>query len=125
MTTLITGSGVTVRAIDGVYVAMYGWQPSRFPMFGTGAVETDFGLAPAVSAYPQGPFVRPRARALTIALTVDQRDGFPANGLDLIRAAVNGVVNDYTIGQQAWLNDFVQATESVSGTRITAISGRI
>ena len=54
LTTLIAGSGVTVRAIDGVYIAMFGWQPSRSPMFGTGAVETDFGLAPAVSAYPAG-----------------------------------------------------------------------
>ena len=123
LTALIAGSGVTVRSVDGVYIAMFGWHPARSPMFGTGSVETDFGLAPdSVAFSPSGPFVRPRPRALTIALTVDQRDGFPANGLDLIRAAVNGVVNGYTIGQQAWLNDFVQATESVGGTRITAIT---
>ena len=97
LTMLIVGSGVTVRSIDGLYVAMFGWHPSRSPMFGTGTVETDFGLAPDVSIYPPGPYIRPRERALTIALTVAQQTGFPADGLNQIRAAVNGVVASYGI----------------------------
>ena len=99
MTALIAGSGVTVRAVDGVFIAMFGWHPSRSPMFGTGSTEVAFGLAPAVSSYPLGPFARPRERALTVALTVARQTGFPGNGLDLIRAAVNAVVAGYGIGQ--------------------------
>ena len=61
---------------------MFGWHPARSPMFGTGAVETAFGLAPAVSAYPLGPFVRTRTRNLTISLDLlPQRPLFPGDGL--------------------------------------------
>ena len=122
MTTLLAGTGVTVRAVDGIYISMFGWQPNVSPMFGTGTVETDFGLAPAVSTYPAGPYARTRTRDLTIDLTVERQAGFPGNGLDQIRAAVNGVVTDYGVGQEAWLNDFTAAVENVSGTRITAVS---
>ena len=122
LTALIAGSGVTVRAVDGVFIAMFGWHPSRSPMFGTGSTEVAFGLAPAVSSYPLGPFARPRERALTVALTVARQTGFPGNGLDLIRAAVNAVVAGYGIGQQAWSNDFLQNVEAIGGTRVTAIS---
>ena len=106
MTTLLDGTGVTVRAIDGIYIAMFGWQPDASPMFGTGTVITDFGLAPAVSAYPQGPFTRPRERELTVTLAVTQRAGFPADGLNQLRTAMTEVVAGYGVGQQAWANDF-------------------
>ena len=122
LTTLLDGTGVTVRAIDGIYIAMFGWQPAVTPMFGTGTVITDFGLAPAVSDYPTGPFVRPRERTLTVMMAVTQGAGFPADGLALLRASALRVASGYQIGQQAWSNDFLQAAEAVTGTRITAIT---
>ena len=122
LTVLIAGSGVTVRAVDDLFIAMFGWHPSRSPMFGDGSTEVAFGLAPAVGNYPLGPFARPRERALTVDLTVARQTGFPANGLGMIRAAASAVVAGYDIGQQAWANDFLQAAEAVGGTRITAIS---
>ena len=70
LTTLLDGTGVTVRAIDGIYIAMFGWNPDVTPMFGTGTVETNFGLAPDDSSYPVGPFVRPRNRDLTLVVDV-------------------------------------------------------
>ena len=122
LSTLLVGTGVTVRAVDGVYIAMLGWQPNVSPTFGTGTVETNFGLAPAVSTYPAGPYARTRTRDLTIDLTVERQAGFPGDGLDQIRAAVNSVVAGYGVGQEAWLNDFTAAVEGVLGTRIMVLT---
>ena len=122
LTTLLAGTGVVVRAIDDIYIAMFGWHPSVTPMFGVGTVEADFGLAPAVSTYSPGPFVRTRDRDLTLTAAVSRQAKFPADGLNLLRAAVTAVVDTYTVGQQAWLGDFEQAMEAVQGTRVTSIS---
>lgn len=122
LTTLLAADPVppTVVAVDGLYIAAFRWHPGRTPNFGTGAVETAFGLAAGAAAYPAGPFVRPRARPLTVTLAVTRQPGFPADGLNLIRSAVTNVVNGYGIGEQLWLNDLLSAAEGVGGTRVTS-----
>ena len=124
LTTLLAGDAKppTVAFIDGVYVAQFPWIPGEDPVFGTGTVEEAFGLdADAATASP-GPFVRPRQRALTIAATVERFQGFPADGLNQMRAAPVEVVVSYAIGQQAWSNDILRALEGVPGTRVTALT---
>lgn len=122
VTTLLAGTGVTVRAVDGLYLAMFGWKPGETPNFGDGATEVALGLAPAASNYPPGPFLRPRERPLTVTATFRRSAQFPANGLELMRAAVNRVVEGYEIGGQAWLGDFTVAIESIPGTRAMSLS---
>ena len=124
LTTLLSGTGVTVRAIDGVYVAEFGWQPNRTPDFGDGTVIEDFGLQSDVTGrvYPVGPFARPRDRALTIDTTVTRQSAFPADGLAQIRAAVNAVIAGYDIGETLWYNDVLSAIEGVRGTRVTVLT---
>ena len=123
LTALLSGDPVppVVAAIDGVYIAQYAWSPTATPAFGTGTVETDFGLAATATVSP-GPFIRTRTRALTVTLAVTRQTGFPGDGLDRIRAAATAVATGYGVGQQVWANDFLQATESISGTRVTAIT---
>lgn len=123
LTTALAGSDVTFRSIDSLYIAMFGWRPNRTPNFNDNALTQALGLDPDNQAsYPAGPFQRPRQRELTIAITIERQSVFPADGLNLARAAVNAVVADYGIGQQAWSNDFLQNVEAIGGTRITAIT---
>ena len=123
LTTLLAGDTVppVVAAIDGVYIAQYAWSPTATPAFGTGTVATDFGFGADAVVSP-GPFIRTRTRALTVTLAVTRQPGFPGDGLDRIRAAATAVATGYGVGQQVWANDFLQAAESISGTRVTAIT---
>ena len=59
---------------------------------------------------------------LTVTLAVTRQPGFPGDGLDRIRAAATAVATGYGVGQQVWANDFLQAVESIGGTRVTAIT---
>ena len=123
LTTLLAGDPVppVVAAIDGVYIAQYAWSPTATPAFGTGTVATDFGFGADAVVSP-GPFIRTRTRALTVTLAVTRQPGFPGDGLDRIRAAATAVATGYGVGQQVWANDFLQAVESIGGTRVTAIT---
>ena len=123
LTTLLAGDPVppVVTAIDGVYIAQYAWSPTATPAFGTGTVATDYGFGADAVVSP-GPFIRTRTRALTVALAVTRQPGFPGDGLDRIRAAATAVATGYGVGQQVWANDFLQAVESIGGTRVTAIT---
>ena len=113
---------VTISYLDGIYIAIFAWKPDSTPNFDDGTTSTAFGFESAGSIYPTGPYVRPRERVLTIVMTVMRRDGFPADGLDRIRAAVESVTSSYDIGQEVWLNDYLSAVESVGGTRVTALT---
>ena len=123
LTTLLAGDTVppVVAAIDGVYIAQYAWSPTATPAFGTGTVATDYGFGADAVVSP-GPFIRTRTRALTVTLAVTRQPGFPGDGLDRIRAAATAVATGYGVGQQVWANDFLQAVESIGGTRVTAIT---
>ena len=122
LTLLLAPAGVVVVNIDGLYIAIYTWQPDVDIEFGGGAVETAFGLAPAAATPSPGPFVRTRTRDLTINLTVTRTPRFPSDGLQQIRAVVNAVVEGYGVGQQVWVNDFLRVVEGIEGTRVTATS---
>ena len=116
---------VTVRAIDGLYFAFYGWTEGDAPTFGevnNGTVAADFGLLAADATAAPGPFARARDRALVVSVDVARQPGFPADGLARIRTAIEAVVEGYEIGQQAWLNDFLVAIESVGGTRASNLT---
>ena len=114
--------GVIVSYLDDRYIAIFAWDPDNSPNFDDGTTSAAFGFAPAASIYPTGPYVRPRSRELTIAMEVTRRGGFPADGLDRIRAAVSDVAAGYRIGQEVWLNDFLSAVEAVGGTRVTTLT---
>ena len=122
LTTLLDGTGVTVSSIGNRYVAIFPWQPGQNPQFGQDTVEEAFGLDPEDATYPPGPFIRPQERALTISFTAARRAGFPADGLQLLRAAVNEVIEGYEIGEEIWSNDILRAVEGIPGTRITLLS---
>lgn len=128
LTTLLEGTltlpatGVTIRYIDGRYVAIFSWFPTRSPMFGHAAVEEAFGLDPDNSDYPVGPFIRPKNRDLTIVVDVTRRAGFPGDGLAQIRDNLAARVKAYDIGEEVWLNDLLCEVERVGGTRITAMT---
>ena len=112
---------MTIRAIDGIYLAMLAWHPDRSPTFADGAVADAFGLsADGGASQPVGPFQRPRTRDLALTLAVTRQDGFPGDGLARIRDGVNAIVAGYGIGSQVWANDFVAAVEAIPGTRLTA-----
>ena len=116
---------VTVRYIDDRYVAFYGWKPGEQPEFGdvsSSDVIEHFGLLPTLATASTGPFVRTRERALTVEITVARVSGFPADGLARIRDALIGVADGYTIGQQAWYNDFLSAAENIPGTRVSSLT---
>ena len=116
---------VTIRAIDGLYFAFYGWTEGEAPTFaevGNGSVAADFGLLAANATAAPGPFARARDRALAVTVDVARQPGFPADGLTRIRNAILAVANGYEIGQQAWLNDFLVAIESVPGTRASNLT---
>ena len=123
LTALLAGDTVppVVAAIDGVYIAQYAWSPNTTPAFGTGTVATDYGFGADAVVSP-GPFIRTRTRALTVTLAVTRQPGFPGDGLDRIRSAATAVATGYGVGQQVWANDFLQAVESIGGTRVTAIT---
>ena len=125
MTTFLASdpAPVTVAAFDGGYLAVFGWHPDRTPVFGSGIVETAYGLNPdarlgAVRS------VHPSAGAASHGhRRGDPRaSGFPADGLDRIRAAVTAVVAFYGIGGQVWSNDLLAAVETIPGTRVTALT---
>ena len=122
LTTLLDGTGVTVAYIDAAYVAQYVWFPDKAPTFGSGTVDTAFGLDSAAATGGEGPFVRARVRNLTVTLAVTQQFGFPADGLQQIRTAVTAVVEAYPLGGQVWSNDLLAAAEAVSASRVTAIT---
>ena len=115
---------VTVRAIDGRFFAFYGWRPADpQPAFANGSTGTDaatFGLDAASATAAPGPFARARERDLTITATIARRAAFPGDGIARIRTAINGVVDGYGIGEEAWINDFLVAIESVPGTRVAS-----
>ena len=106
----------------GRFVAVYRWDPDNTPEFGTGTVESRLALRPADSTQSPGPFVRPIETPLTISFTVTRRAGYPADGLNLIKAAVEQRVSEYTIGEQIWANDILCAAEAIPGTRVTLLS---
>ena len=127
LTALLSDSSepVHIEAIDDRYVAFFAWSPNKNPAFSAGAnddVAVSFGFLPASVTRSPGPFSRVRARALTIAITINRRPGFLADGLDRIRTAVNAVVDSYEIGEDVWSNDFLAAVESLPGTRVAMIS---
>ena len=128
LTTLLEGTltlpatGVTISYIDGRYVAIFSWFPTRSPMFGQAAVEEAFGLDPDNSDYPVGPFIRPKNRDLTIVVDVTRRAGFPGDGLAQIRDNLAARVKAYDIGEEVWLNDLLCEVERVGGTRITVMT---
>ena len=111
-----------VAYIDGRFVAQFGWQPTATPMFGTATVEDAFGLDPTSASAPTGPFIRTRERPLTVTIVGTRQPGFPGDGLNAVRQAVLDVVASYGVGEQAWGNDFLRASEGIAGTRITSVS---
>ena len=113
---------VTVRFINGRYVAFLAWKPTASPAFGTGTVETAFGLALAVSTPPPGPFVRTHKRELTVTMTVTRQANFPADGLAQITLGVIGRIAAYGVGEEVWSNDLLAAAEAVGGTRVSALT---
>ena len=116
---------VTIRAIDGLYLAFYGWTEGDAPTFAEvadGTVAADFGLLAASATPAPGPFARTRDRALVVSVDVARQPGFPADGLTRIRNAILDVANGYDIGQQAWLNDFLVAIERIPGTRASNLT---
>ena len=116
---------VTIRAIDGLYLAFYSWAEGDAPTFAevsNGTVAADFGLLAASATAAPGPFSRTRDRALVVSVDVARQPGFPADGLTRIRNAILDVANGYDIGQQAWLNDFLVAIESIPGTRASNLT---
>ena len=127
-TLLATGSStrpVTVAALDGRYTAIYAWQDGEQPVFAdgmSGTVATFFGLDADAATASAGPFVRLRQRDLSLTVVVTRFAGFPADGLARIRAAVVAVADGYAVGEQAWLNDFLSAIESVPGTRASGLA---
>ena len=122
LTTLLAGrSGVTVLSVDDIYWAFFEWRPDASPIFADGTVADAFGLsADGGAAYPAGPFLRTRSRALGVTLAVTRATGFPADGLAQIRAAVIARVDGYGIGETLWVNDILAAAEMVAGTRVTS-----
>ena len=120
LTTLLSAAGVTVAFIDGAYVAQFEWQPDKKPNFGDNTVTQAFGFDPDSQAfYPTGPFVRPKAKALTVSFTLTRRPGFPADGLQRVQQNVLDRVKEYGIGEEIWANDLLCEAERVAGTRIT------
>ena len=114
---------VTVRYLDGVFVAFYAWRPGSQPVFGDISTNTHaaaLGLLPATATPAPGPFARARARELTVSVTINRRSGFPGDGLNRMRQAVTEVVTGYDIGEEVWENDILTAIESVPGTRIAS-----
>ena len=115
-----------VQYIDGRFVVCFPWHSGQLGpgmgAFGSSAAETALGLDPDNAAFVDGPFVRARARPLTVTLAVTRYPQFPSDGLTLLRAAVTDVVNAYDIGEQVWSNDLLTAAESIPGTRVTSIS---
>ena len=120
LTTLLANSGVTVTAIDGIYVAAFVWMPGESPAF-TGTVAGNFGLTDTATQ-PEGPFVRARARALAVSATVTRQRGFPSDGMNQIRVAMIDRVKAYDLGEQLWANDLLAVAEGVGGTRLSAFS---
>ena len=116
---------VDIRWIDGAYFAFYGWVPGDQPTFSDpsgGDVIGNFGLLAATARAAPGPFARARARDLAVSVDITRQDGFPSDGLNQIRGAISNVVAGYEIGQQAWLNDFLVAIESIPGTRASNLT---
>ena len=113
---------VAITYVDGAYVASYGWREGDQPVFGDNATTQAFGLDPANASASTGPFLRPRVRDLVLTATVTRQPGFPADGVDRIRTALVNRAAAYDIGEQAWLNDFLSAAETVPGTRISALT---
>ena len=112
----------TIRFIDGRYVAIFPWMPIFFPAFGTGTVETAFGLDPDNADYPEGPFIRPRERSLTVTVALTRRTGFASDGLTQVRENILDRVGEYGIGEELWSNDLLCEAERVPGTRITSLT---
>ena len=104
------------------FVAQFGWQPTTTPMFGTATVEDTFGLDPDNASAPTGPFIRTRERPLTVTIVGTRQPGFPGDGLNAVRQSILDVVASYGVGEQAWSNDFLRASEGIDGTRITSVS---
>ena len=151
ITTAIAG-GVTVAWTGHRFIAQFEWSPSdTTAAFGAGAMATALGLNPDAAAASPGPFVRPIARALAVALTLDRRAGFPGDGLELVISSVLarvggmdaiadrdlsndareiirsqlvliGAPEGYNIGEEVWVNDLLGAAERVPGTRITVLT---
>ncbi len=124
LTTLLASDSIapTVSYIDGQYVAIFRWSPTQAPNFAVAASNDAvdaFGFSPTDSAYPGGPFIRAKERALTVSLTLTRRPGFPADGLSQVREAILNRVTEYQIGEEVWNNDLLCAAEAVRGTRIT------
>ena len=117
--TLLANTGVLVRYIDTRYVAVFPWRPNRDPEFGTGTVETAFGLDATAATGSVGPFIRPQERALTCTFTLTRRTGFPADGLARARNVVLQRVTEYGIGEELWEADLSCVAEAIPGTRIT------
>ena len=123
VTTLLDGTGVTIHAIDSIYLATFPWRPDQSPTFSDGTVDVAFGLESANATYPAGPFTRPRSLALAVTVAVTrQADRFPGDGLAQIRDAINAVIAGYGIGEQLWSNDILAAIEDIAGTRVTALT---
>ena len=123
LTTLLDGSGVTVVFVDGAYVATFAWRPDVSPVFTSATVDA-FGLNVTATdaGYPMGPFIRARARALTVTVAVTRQTGFPADGIAQIRAALFAVVAAYETGEQLWNNDLLVAVERIGGSRVTSLT---
>ena len=127
LTRLFAGSSepIHIAAIDDRYVAFFSWSPTKNPVFSAGAnndVAVHFGFLSTDAVRSPGPFSRPRPRRLEIAITINQRVGFLADGVNRIREVITDMVSAYGIGQEVWSNDFLAAVESLPGTRVTAIS---
>lgn len=122
LTALLAPARVQVAAIDGIYVATYVWKPGDHPVFAAGNAVDAFGLNEAKAAYPEGPFVRPRDRTLVVTIDVTRLPGFPSDGLQTIRNAINAVIDGYEIGQQVWQNDLLRVVESVGNARVTSLT---
>lgn len=122
LTTLLDGTGVNVVHMDGVFVAQFGWHPDRAQTFADAAVEQAFGLDEANATAPPGPFLRPRARPLTVTMSVTRQPGFPSDGLDRIRDALTARVAAYDLGATVYLNDLLAVAQNVPGSQVTAIT---
>ena len=64
LTLLLVLAEVVVSYIDGAYVTIFAWTPDATPNFAQASTEVAFGLDPAASSYPAGPFIRAREKAL-------------------------------------------------------------
>lgn len=105
---------------NGRFVLSYPWRPDVNVALPTGTAAAAMGLAAGTRS--AGPFLRARARALTLAATVKAEAGFPADGLDMLRRAASATADALPNAVAPRLNQFIAALEDVPGAAVTALA---